>query len=103
MTNRDSELKVVDGDTIARILPADLSNVMEIVADAYRAHALGKTVNPPSQFLNFPEHPNRRIISLPASVRCAAREITGLKWISSFPDNVRNGLPRASAVIILNG
>ncbi|WP_287496223.1 2,3-diaminopropionate biosynthesis protein SbnB [Pandoraea sp. CB10b_02] len=77
--------------------------VLDIVEAAYRAHHAGRTVNPESQFLRFPDDERNRIIALPAHIRDRAGEgATGIKWISSFPGNVGRGMPRASAVLILN-
>ena len=74
---------------------------MELVESTYRLHSAGDSVNPPSYFLRFPDRPSARIIALPASIGGPLR-VDGLKWISSFPENVPAGIPRASAVLILN-
>jgi ornithine cyclodeaminase len=75
--------------------------VVDIVRATYVAHFLGATVNPPSYFLRFPADPTSRIIGLPASLN-EGTPIAGMKWIASFPRNRDAGIPRASAVIILN-
>ena len=75
--------------------------ITELVEETYRLHGAGDSVNPPSYFLRFPDRPSDRIIALPASIGGKVR-VDGLKWISSFPENVAAGIPRASAVLILN-
>ncbi len=96
---------VVPGVQVQRILDGREKTVLELVEAAYRAHGAGRTVNPPSYFLRFPDRPSARIIALPASLGAgsgAGSGVDGIKWISSFPDNVASGLPRASAVLVLN-
>jgi ornithine cyclodeaminase len=75
--------------------------MVKLVEETYLLHAKGATVNPPSYFLRFPDRPSARIIALPASLG-GTSAADGLKWISSFPENAGRGLPRASAVLILN-
>jgi 2,3-diaminopropionate biosynthesis protein SbnB len=75
--------------------------VLAAVERAYLAHDSGETVNPPSHFLRFPDRPADRIIALPAYLG-GDPGTPGLKWISSFPGNHGIGLPRASAVLLLN-
>lgn len=92
---------VITGEQVSRVLHGQEQHVMRIVADTYRLHGAGHTVNPPSYFLRFPDRPADRIIALPASL-AGDSTVDGIKWISSFPGNVAAGLPRASGVIVLN-
>jgi ornithine cyclodeaminase len=92
---------VISGAQVQHALKGREKQVMEVVEATYRLHGAGDSVNPPSYFLRFPDRPNDRIIALPASIGGQAR-VDGLKWISSFPENVAAGIPRASAVLILN-
>jgi ornithine cyclodeaminase len=92
---------VIPGTRVDQVLRGREHAVIDLVEGAYRLHGAGRTVNPPSYFLRFPDRPTARIIALPASLGGPA-PADGLKWISSFPDNLARGLPRASAVLILN-
>ncbi|MFJ6636801.1 2,3-diaminopropionate biosynthesis protein SbnB [Streptomyces sp. NPDC091376] len=92
---------VIPGAQVQHALKGREKQIVELVEATYRLHAAGDSVNPPSYFLRFPDRPTARIIALPASIGGQVR-VDGLKWISSFPTNVAAGIPRASAVLILN-
>ncbi|MFG3285584.1 2,3-diaminopropionate biosynthesis protein SbnB [Streptomyces sp. NPDC048111] len=96
-----SAFHVVPGAFTAQVLAGSRPTVMALVAEAYRTHEAGRTINPDSYFLTFPEKPDSRVIALPAYLGGDVDTI-GIKWIASFPGNVRHGRPRASAVLLLN-
>ncbi|MFD7233124.1 2,3-diaminopropionate biosynthesis protein SbnB [Streptomyces sp. NPDC059881] len=95
------EFAVISGEQVQRTLQGREKQLVELIESTYRLHGTGDSVNPPSYFLRFPDRPASRIIALPASLGGQVR-VDGLKWISSFPANVTAGIPRASAVLILN-
>ena len=92
---------VITGAQVQQALQGREKEIVDLVEETYRLHGAGDSVNPPSYFLRFPDRPSSRIIGLPASIGGRVR-VDGLKWISSFPENVAAGIPRASAVLILN-
>lgn len=92
---------VIPGAQVKDVLDGREKTVMEVVEETYRLHGAGRSVNPPSSFLRFTDRPTARIIALPASLG-GENSVDGLKWISSFPANVASGIPRASAVLVLN-
>src|ERR1051326_4487565 len=95
------ELSIINGKTVYEIVRAQRCDCIRVVQEAYLAHADGQSVNPDSYFLRFPDKPDCRIIALPAYLGNGFG-VAGLKWIASYPDNVKRGFPRASAVLVLN-
>jgi ornithine cyclodeaminase len=109
------DFTVVPGKHVAELLDGHETEVVDLVRAAYLAHEDGRTVNPDSYFLRFPDKPEARIIALPAYLgtdgagtdgagtdESGDAGIAGIKWIGSFPRNIESGLPRASAVLVLN-
>ena len=92
---------VVPGSTVKRVIDDNKKQVFDAVEAAYRLHGSGNTLNPDSYFLRYPDRPSARIIALPAHLGGAVQK-SGIKWISSFPENKASNLARASAVLILN-
>lgn len=75
--------------------------IQELIKQTYILHYQNLTVNPNSCFLRYPDKPKSRIIALPAHLGKDIN-ISGVKWIASFPQNSSKNLPRASAILILN-
>lgn len=92
---------VISGSTAKKIIDDNRNQVFDAVEAAYRLHAAGDAVNPDSYFLRYPDNPSARIIALPAHLGGGVQK-SGIKWISSFPENRAGNLARASAVLILN-
>lgn len=93
---------IIKASDVMKILKNNEFEIMEIIKKAYISHYEGKSVLPHSIFLRFPNNDRNRIIGLPAYLQNDLQELTGFKWISSFPDNITKGIERASAVIVLN-
>jgi ornithine cyclodeaminase len=98
---RNGDLIILRGREVSEILDGRELELMAVVRKAYEAHAGGDSSLPHSTFLRFPADQQNRIIALPAYLG-EGFGVAGIKWVSSFPGNVRQQLDRASAVVILN-
>nr|WP_297936151.1 2,3-diaminopropionate biosynthesis protein SbnB [uncultured Lachnoclostridium sp.] len=92
---------VIGAEQVKKALEKKEKEIMDIVAKTYISHNESLTSLPHSIFLRFPNDNTNRIIGLPAYIGGDCNK-AGMKWISSFPHNIENGIERASAVIILN-
>lgn len=94
----ENSLCIISGSDVGKLLCGKDGKIINLIRNAYISHQKGKSALPHSVFLKFPLKSHNRIIGLPSYIEKTA----GIKWIASFPNNVKRELDRASATIILN-
>jgi 2,3-diaminopropionate biosynthesis protein SbnB len=94
-------LMILGAHEVAAQLEGRERELIDLAAQAYVTHGRGDSRLPQSEYLRFPGLERERIIPK-AGYLGGPHPAAGIKWISSFPDNVARGLPRASALIVLN-
>jgi len=103
--SRSVEFLYLDQDAVLAAGLLDMPRAMEVVGQAHGLFAQGEVRHPHKVVLRQEDTPESeaqgRFNALFAAIGGSVRAM-GMKWIGSFPSNRERGLPRASALIILN-
>ncbi|MCC3374530.1 2,3-diaminopropionate biosynthesis protein SbnB [Cohnella sp. REN36] len=83
-----------------RDIGIDWPRLVRIVEETVRTREAGEYASPLKSYLRFGD-PANRIIATPAYVG-GETALAGIKWVASFPGNLRRDLPRANNTILLN-
>jgi N-[(2S)-2-amino-2-carboxyethyl]-L-glutamate dehydrogenase len=78
----------------------DWPELVEVIEEAVCCMHDNDYVQPVKPYLRYRNSKNR-IIAMPAFIGGDINK-AGIKWIASFPGNIKNGIPRAHSVVILN-
>lgn len=78
----------------------DWEKLIDTIEGAVKCLGADDFAQPVKPYLRYRDLKNR-IIAMPAFIG-GAFNMAGIKWIASFPDNIKNGIPRAHSVVILN-
>lgn len=76
------------------------NKTIDIIEDAVKCLARNDYAQPIKPYLRYRDLKNR-IIAMPAFLG-GSINMAGIKWISSFPDNIDKEIPRAHSVTVLN-
>jgi ornithine cyclodeaminase len=87
-------------DKEVKELALDWPGNVGVIEASVRCLAGAEYAQPVKPYLRYGDLKNR-IIAMPAFVG-GNINMSGIKWIASFPDNIGKGLPRAHCVMILN-
>ncbi|MEW9701158.1 2,3-diaminopropionate biosynthesis protein SbnB [Paenibacillus sp. SI8] len=87
-------------DRHIRQIGIDWGKLAGIIKEVVSIKDRGDCAHPLKPYLRFRE-PSNRIIAMPAYVGGSVN-MSGIKWIASFPQNYQLGLPRAHNTMILN-
>ncbi len=78
----------------------DWSTAISTIEESVKIYSEGDYSQPVKPYLRYRDL-NNRIIAMPAFIG-GQHDISGIKWIASFPNNIDRGLPRAHSVVVLN-
>lgn len=92
-------MKYIDKNTVLQ-LGNNWEDLISIIVETIDCISNNKFSQPIKPYLRFNEKKNR-IIAMPAYLG-GDFNIAGIKWIASFPENIKKGITRANSITVLN-